>query len=52
MYASASKVLQETCKYVRSLHKEVDDLSERLSHLLSTIDDESPEASVIRSLIM
>ncbi|MFS7970770.1 putative transcription factor bHLH family [Helianthus anomalus] len=50
--ASASKVLQETCKYVRSLHKEVDDLSERLSHLLSTIDDESPEASVIRSLIM
>ncbi|KAI3793992.1 hypothetical protein L1987_36616 [Smallanthus sonchifolius] len=49
--ASASKVLQETCNYVRSLHKEVDDLSDRLSRLLSTIDDDSPQASIIRSLI-
>ncbi|CAH1437627.1 unnamed protein product [Lactuca virosa] len=49
--ASASKVLQETCNYVRSLHKEVDDLSDRLSQLLSTIDDSSPQASIIRSLI-
>ncbi|MFS8011329.1 putative transcription factor bHLH family [Helianthus anomalus] len=48
---SASKVLQETCNYVRSLHKEVDDLSDRLSRLLSTIDDDSPQASIIRSLI-
>ncbi|KAK1432856.1 hypothetical protein QVD17_09758 [Tagetes erecta] len=50
--APASKVLQETCNYVRSLHREIDDLSERLSQLLSTIDDDSPEASIIRSLIM
>ncbi|KAK1438886.1 hypothetical protein QVD17_04698 [Tagetes erecta] len=50
--ASASKVLQETCSYVRSLHREVDDLSDRLSQLLSTIDADSPEASIIRSLIM
>ncbi|XP_071703344.1 transcription factor ILI6-like [Rutidosis leptorrhynchoides] len=50
--ASASKVLQETCSYVRSLHREVDDLSERLSQLLTTIDADSPEASIIRSLIM
>ncbi|KAM0058197.1 putative transcription factor bHLH family [Helianthus anomalus] len=50
--ASASKVLQETCTYVRSLHREVDDLSDRLSQLLSTIDADSPEASIIRSLIM
>ncbi|KAI3748038.1 hypothetical protein L6452_10855 [Arctium lappa] len=49
--ASASKVLQETCNYVRSLHKEVDDLSDRLSQLLSTIDNDSPQASIIRSLI-
>ncbi|XP_071707379.1 transcription factor PRE6-like [Rutidosis leptorrhynchoides] len=49
--ASASKVLHETCNYVRSLHKEVDDLSDRLSRLLSTIDDDSPQASIIRSLI-
>ncbi|KAL1824531.1 hypothetical protein ACET3Z_011309 [Daucus carota] len=49
---SAPKVLQETCNYIMDLHKEVDDLSERLSQLLSTIDTNSPEASIIRSLIM
>ncbi|XP_019185225.1 PREDICTED: transcription factor PRE6-like [Ipomoea nil] len=49
--ASASKVLQETCNYIRSLHREVDDLSDRLSQLLSTIDADSPEAAIIRSLI-
>ncbi|KAI4348002.1 hypothetical protein L6164_008767 [Bauhinia variegata] len=48
---SASKVLQETCNYIRSLHKEVDDLSERLSQLLATIDADSAEAAIIRSLI-
>ncbi|CBI22188.3 hypothetical protein PVL29_019292 [Vitis rotundifolia] len=49
---SASKVLQETCNYIRSLHREVDDLSERLSRLLATVDADSPEAAIIRSLIM
>ncbi|KAG9159772.1 hypothetical protein Leryth_007792 [Lithospermum erythrorhizon] len=49
--SSASKVLQETCNYIKTLHREVDDLSDRLSQLLSTIDAESPEASIIRSLI-
>ncbi|CAH8361127.1 unnamed protein product [Eruca vesicaria subsp. sativa] len=49
--ASSSKVLQETCNYIRSLNKEVDDLSDRLSQLLETIDPNSPQAAVIRSLI-
>ncbi|KAJ6926893.1 transcription factor PRE1 [Populus alba x Populus x berolinensis] len=49
---SASKVLQETCNYIKNLHREVDDLSERLSQLLATIDSDSPEAEIIRSLIM
>ncbi|XP_057961394.1 transcription factor PRE6-like [Malania oleifera] len=49
---SASKVLQETCNYIRSLHREVDDLSERLSQLLATTDADSPQAAIIRSLIM
>ncbi|KZV28501.1 hypothetical protein F511_15581 [Dorcoceras hygrometricum] len=49
--ASANKVLQETCNYIRSLHREVDNLSDRLSQLLSTIDAESPEAAIIRTLI-
>ncbi|KAE8701044.1 Transcription factor PRE5 [Hibiscus syriacus] len=48
---SASKVLQETCNYVRSLHKEVDDLSDRLSQVLATIDADSAEAAIIRSLL-
>lgn len=51
MQVSASKVLQETCNYIRNLHREVDDLSERLSQLLATIDADSQEASIIRSLI-
>ncbi|CAL5325076.1 hypothetical protein ACSBR2_010403 [Camellia fascicularis] len=49
---SASKVLQETCNYIRNLHREVDDLSDRLSQLLATLDADSAEASIIRSLIM
>ncbi|KAA8542412.1 hypothetical protein F0562_023452 [Nyssa sinensis] len=49
---SAAKVLQETCNYIRSLHKEVDDLSERLSELLATTDTSSAEAAIIRSLLM
>ncbi|PSR87663.1 Transcription factor like [Actinidia chinensis var. chinensis] len=49
---SASKVLQETCNYVRNLHREVDDLSQRLTQLLGTIDADSPEAAIIRTLIM
>ncbi|GMH05130.1 hypothetical protein Nepgr_006970 [Nepenthes gracilis] len=48
---SASKVLQETCSYIRSLHREINDLSDRLSQLLSTVDADSEEASIIRSLI-
>ena len=49
---SASKVLEETCNYIRSLHTKVADLSERLSQLLATIDADSAEAAIIRSLIM
>ncbi|CAI0399390.1 unnamed protein product, partial [Linum tenue] len=45
----AAKVLQETCNYIRSLHREVDDLSERLSGLLETTD--SAQAALIRSLL-
>lgn len=52
MQASASKVLQETCNYIRNLNRQVDDLSDRLSQLLSTIDADSPEAAIIRSLLM
>ncbi|KAI8543396.1 hypothetical protein RHMOL_Rhmol08G0214200 [Rhododendron molle] len=46
---SAARVLQETCNYIRSLHREVDGLSERLSELLATTD--GPQAAMIRSLL-
>ncbi|KAJ4824176.1 Proteasome subunit alpha type-4 [Turnera subulata] len=47
---SAAKVLQETCNYIRSLHREVDDLSDRLAELLETTD--SAQAAIIRNLLM
>ncbi|XP_047318303.1 transcription factor PRE6-like [Impatiens glandulifera] len=49
---SASGVLQETCNYIRSLHREMDDLSERLSQLLASTDDNSAQAAIIRSLLL
>ncbi|XP_057485152.1 transcription factor PRE6-like [Actinidia eriantha] len=49
---SASKVLQETCNYIKNLHREVDDLSDRLSELLASTDTDSTQAAIIRSLLM
>ncbi|XP_009610531.1 transcription factor PRE6 [Nicotiana tabacum] len=49
---SASKVLQETCNYIRNLHSEVDGLSDRLSQLLESTESDSAQASIIRSLLM
>ncbi|XP_073036410.1 transcription factor PRE3-like [Primulina eburnea] len=46
---SAAKVLQETCNYIRNLHEEVDNLSERLSELLETTD--TTQADFIRNLL-
>lgn len=47
---SASRVLQDTCNYIKSLHREVDDLSDRLSELLESSD--TTQAALIRSLLM
>jgi hypothetical protein len=44
--------LQDTCNHIRSLHQEVDNLSERLADLLSSADVTSDQAAVIRSLLM
>ena len=52
MQVPSARVLQETCNYIRSLHQEVDDLSERLSELLATSDMSSVQAAIIRSLLM
>ncbi|KAL9226234.1 hypothetical protein vseg_002069 [Gypsophila vaccaria] len=49
---SANRVLQETCNYIRKLHREMDDLSDRLSQLLASTDGDSAQAAIIRSLLM
>ncbi|CAM0901930.1 unnamed protein product [Alopecurus aequalis] len=49
---SAARVLQETCSYIRSLHREVDDLSETLAALLDSDAVTAEQAAVIRSLLM
>ncbi|PAN47551.1 hypothetical protein PAHAL_9G302000 [Panicum hallii] len=49
--SSASKLLQETCRYIRSLNREADDLSNRLKELMATMDGDSPQADIIRSLL-
>ncbi|KAG6481375.1 hypothetical protein ZIOFF_057975 [Zingiber officinale] len=49
--ASAAKLLKETCSYIRSLNREVDDLSGRLSELMETMDSNSVEAEIIRGLL-
>ncbi|KAJ8773715.1 hypothetical protein K2173_006365 [Erythroxylum novogranatense] len=49
---SASNVLEETCNYIRSLHREINDLSDRLSELLASTDSNSAQAAIIRSLFM
>jgi hypothetical protein len=51
LQSSASKLLKETCSYIKSLHREVDDLSDRLSELMSTMDNDSPQAEIIRGLL-
>ncbi|XP_073147377.1 transcription factor PRE5-like [Henckelia pumila] len=48
----AAKILQETCNYIKNLHREVDNLSGRLAELLESTDRESAEAAIIRSLLM
>ncbi|KAL8230046.1 hypothetical protein R6Q57_014946 [Mikania cordata] len=49
---SSAKVLEETCSYVRRLQREVEDLSQRLSELLQSMDTDSPQAAIIRTLLM
>ncbi|KAM0936818.1 putative transcription factor bHLH family [Dioscorea sansibarensis] len=48
---SAAKLLKETCNYIKSLHREVDDLSDRLTELMATMDNNSAQAEIIRSLL-
>ncbi|KAL7115109.1 hypothetical protein ACP275_04G163900 [Erythranthe tilingii] len=48
---SASKILKETNNYLKKLHKEVDDLSERLSQLLASGIITNIDEDAIRTLL-
>ncbi|XVE56966.1 hypothetical protein DITRI_Ditri04bG0054100 [Diplodiscus trichospermus] len=48
---SATKVVNETCSYIRRLQKEVDDLSERLAQRLASMDITSFDDEILRNLL-
>ncbi|KAF3943724.1 hypothetical protein ACB098_04G109900 [Castanea mollissima] len=48
---SASMVLNETCTYIKRLQKEADELSERLSQLLDSLDTTGVDVELIRTLL-
>ncbi|GMH01351.1 hypothetical protein Nepgr_003190 [Nepenthes gracilis] len=48
---SASKILKEVCTHIKKLQKEVDEQSERLSELLSSVDINTVDAATLRSLL-
>ncbi|XP_022886818.1 transcription factor ILI3-like [Olea europaea var. sylvestris] len=48
---SASKILKETCNYIKKLQKDVDGLSERLSELLASRDISVVDADLLASLL-
>ncbi|MFQ6656068.1 hypothetical protein Gotur_026334 [Gossypium turneri] len=49
--SSTTKILKETCSYIRRLQKEVDDLSERLSQCLDSMDITSSDAEFLTNLL-
>ncbi|KAJ9677383.1 hypothetical protein PVL29_022392 [Vitis rotundifolia] len=50
--ASGWRILKETCSYIKRLHREVGDLSERLSQLLDSLDNiNGVEVEQLRSLL-
>ncbi|WOK96848.1 hypothetical protein Cni_G05556 [Canna indica] len=48
----SAEVLQDACDYIKSLHQEVDQLSERLARLLAMADMSNAQAELLRSLLM
>lgn len=48
---SALKILKETCNYIQKLNREVDDISDKLSRLLVSMDNHSEDVDILRSLL-
>ncbi|XP_048139192.1 transcription factor ILI4-like [Rhodamnia argentea] len=47
-----SKILKETCSYIRRLHREMDELSERLTSLLDNMEISSVDAQLLRTVLL
>ncbi|CAJ1797622.1 unnamed protein product [Sphenostylis stenocarpa] len=47
---SASKILQETCCHIRRLQEEVEQLSERLSELMDSLDINEIDRQILQNL--
>ncbi|KAG6514979.1 hypothetical protein ZIOFF_025355 [Zingiber officinale] len=47
--ASPENILHETCNCIKKLHQEVDDLSNRLSALMETMDFNSAQVELLQS---
>ncbi|PWA35036.1 Myc-type, basic helix-loop-helix (bHLH) domain-containing protein [Artemisia annua] len=47
----ASKILHETCNYIKSLRTKGDNLGERLSQLLDSMENDGVDVNIIRDLL-
>lgn len=47
----ASKILKETCNYIKSLRTKGDDLGERLSQLLDSMENNGVDVNIVRDLL-
>ena len=47
----ASKILQETCNYIKSLRTEGDNLGLRLSQLLDSMENTGVDVNIVRDLL-
>ncbi|CAH1428382.1 unnamed protein product [Lactuca virosa] len=48
---SASKVLEETCNYIKSLRRKGDKLGERLSELLDSMENNGVDVDILRDFL-
>ncbi|KAI3717771.1 hypothetical protein L1987_69591 [Smallanthus sonchifolius] len=47
----SSKILEETCNYIKSLRRKGDNLGERLSQLLDSMENNGVDVSIIKDLL-
>ncbi|KAI3825662.1 hypothetical protein L1987_07200 [Smallanthus sonchifolius] len=47
----SSKILEETCNYIKCLRRKGDNLGERLSQLLDSMENNGVDVSIIKDLL-